>query len=98
MNRSATDTAEETRRERERERDKRTEKTENGNKKEKEERRREEERNRTYRCTGAAYAPVGRASIHDNGHGASVARGAYARPIGARELLRADLIAAETYD
>jgi len=29
---------------------------------------------RTYRCTRAAYVPVGRASIHDNGHDASLCR------------------------
>lgn len=90
LNRSATDTAEDAGRKREREKNGRRL---DGNEMKKGKRK----RNRTYRCTGAAYAPVGRASIHDNGHGASVAR-AYARPIGARELLRADLIAAETYD
>lgn len=51
---------------------------------------------RVYRCTRTAYAPVGRASIHDNGLGARPARAA--GPIGARELLRVDLIAMETYD
>lgn len=30
--------------------------------------RKRDEEERTYRCTGAAYAIAGRASIHDNGH------------------------------
>lgn len=65
LNRSATDTREDANGERERER----EQEEREKEREREGGREKEMKKRTYRCTGAAYATAGRASIHDNGHG-----------------------------